>query len=100
MSDPSGTGVLSALAPIMHGATLASSDPGALRRGLCGRALARAYLTQQWTAEELWDVAEHLGLTHADVVTGARWTQEDLARIRRKLGITQKLSDPSEMVTT
>lgn len=94
MNGNASTGTLSALAPIVHGATKLSTDPGKLRRGLCGRALARAYLAQHWTVEELWSVAEHLGLSHADVYRGARWTQADLANVRRRLGITQKTVGP------
>jgi len=41
----------------------------------------------------LWAVAEHLGLSRTDVYRGARWTQQDLARVRERLGVTQKLSD-------
>ena len=100
MNGNASTGTLSALAPIVHGATKASTDPGLLRRALCGRAVARAYLTQGWTAEELWMVAEVLGLSRADLRRGARWTQADMARVRDRLGISQKLSDPGERVTT
>lgn len=94
-------GTLSHLAPIVHGATKQATDPGSLRRALAGRCLARAYLTGGWTEEHLWSVAEHLGLSRADVYRGARWTAEQTADAYRRLWPRKprKLSDPSEMVT-
>ena len=100
MNGNASTGVLSALAPIVHGATKTATDPGKLRRQLCGRAIARAYLTQHWTAEELWSVAKHIGLTRADVRAGARMTNAQVQAAHEALWTDEKLSDPSEMVTT
>jgi len=98
MSDPVSGGMLSTLAPIMQGATKTSTDPGQLRQALCGRAIARAATAGHWTVEQMWSVAEHLGISRTDLRTGAGWTQADLAVVRRRLGITQKLSDTRETV--